>query len=186
MTVVIGFNWPIKHDNAVAVIVDGKLVFVSEEERYTRHKHSIYEPPINALKQAFLYLKNNMGIKPKDVDAFATNYDPRYGSWKSKYWATQETLLKLRVCYNIPPKLSQKVSILFHLIRGDYLTFAYSFVKHVIRSLNEEVPSNLRIIPVYHHLTHAASAYYFSGFDSATVLTVDGSGEYESTVIWPS
>ena len=33
MTVVIGFNWPIMHDHAVGVIVDGELVFASEEER---------------------------------------------------------------------------------------------------------------------------------------------------------
>lgn len=29
-----------------------------------------------------------------------------------------------------------------------------------------------------HHLSHAASAYYFSGFDEAAVLTVDGVGEW--------
>jgi len=55
MTVVVGFNWPLEHDHAVGVIVDGELVFASEEERWTRHKHSPVEPPVNALKQAFLY-----------------------------------------------------------------------------------------------------------------------------------
>jgi len=54
----------------------------------------------------------------------------------------------------------------------------------VIRDLGEEVPSDIKIYPVRHHLTHAASAYYFSGFQSATILTIDGFGEYESTVIW--
>ena len=44
MTVVIGFNWPVGHNNAVAVIVDGELVFASEEERWTRHKHSLGGP----------------------------------------------------------------------------------------------------------------------------------------------
>jgi len=82
MTAVIGFNWPIKHDHAVAVIVDGRLVFASEEERYTRHKHSILEPPINALRQAFIYLKKSWEIKPKDVDAFAVNCDPKLLPWK--------------------------------------------------------------------------------------------------------
>ena len=54
---VIGFNWPLEHDHAVAVIQDGELVFAAEEERFTRHKHSIFEPPLNALKQAFKFLK---------------------------------------------------------------------------------------------------------------------------------
>jgi len=77
MPTVIGFNWPPEHDNTVAVIVDGKLIFASEEERYTRHKHSSEEPPFNALRQAFIYLKNRLGVKPADIDAFAVNYDPK-------------------------------------------------------------------------------------------------------------
>jgi len=74
---VVGFNWPVEHDNAVGVIVDGELVFASEEEGWTRHKHSPGEPPINALKQAFLYLKGKYGVKPKDMDAYAVNFDPK-------------------------------------------------------------------------------------------------------------
>ena len=184
MATVIGFNWPLEHDHAVAVIVDGKLIFASEEERYTRHKHSIQEPPINALKQAFLYLKNNLGIKPNDIEAFAVNFDPKYLPWKIRYLLAQQNIFKLYYCYGILSYLSPRVKIPLHIFMGDYLIFAHSLVKHVIRSLNEEIPSNLRIIPVYHHLTHAASAYYFSGFNSATVITVDGTGEFESTVIW--
>jgi carbamoyltransferase len=80
MTVVVGFNWPVEHDHAVGVIVDGELVFASEEERWTRHKHSPGELPINALKQALLYLKGKYGIKPKDVDAYAVNWDTKLAS----------------------------------------------------------------------------------------------------------
>lgn len=32
-----------------------------------------------------------------------------------------------------------------------------------------------------HHLSHAASSYYFSGFEQAAILTVDGVGEWAST-----
>ena len=31
---------------------------------------------------------------------------------------------------------------------------------------------------VNHHVAHAASAYYASGFENAAVLTVDGNGPY--------
>jgi carbamoyltransferase len=37
-----------------------------------------------------------------------------------------------------------------------------------------------RLVRVPHHLSHAASAYLLSGFDEATVLVADGSGETES------
>lgn len=32
-----------------------------------------------------------------------------------------------------------------------------------------------------HHQSHAASSYYFSGFDSAAIMTVDGVGEWSTT-----
>lgn len=56
--------------------------------------------------------------------------------------------------------------------------------RKVIQDLGEEIPNDIKIYPVRHHLAHAATAYYFSGFQSATVLTIDGYGEFESTVIW--
>jgi carbamoyltransferase len=41
-----------------------------------------------------------------------------------------------------------------------------------------------RLVRVPHHLAHAASAYHLSGFDSATVLVADGSGETESITLF--
>ncbi len=69
-------------------------------------------------------------------------------------------------------------------LRGDYVALATSLIKTAIHELNEEMPSKLAIYPVRHHLAHAASAYYFSGFPSAAALIVDGTGEFESTTIW--
>jgi len=37
-----------------------------------------------------------------------------------------------------------------------------------------------KVVFISHHLSHAASAYYCSGFDKANILTIDGSGETES------
>jgi carbamoyltransferase len=31
----------------------------------------------NALQQAFVYLKRKYGIRPKDVDKYAVNFDPK-------------------------------------------------------------------------------------------------------------
>jgi len=119
MTTVIGFNWPPIHDNTVAVIVDGKLIFASEEERYTRHKHSIEEPPFNALRQAFIYLKNRLGVKPADIDAFAVNFDPSYMALNARILFTLRASINiLRSRYNIPLPRFKTPS---HIIIGDYL-----------------------------------------------------------------
>ena len=192
MTVVVGFNWPVEHDHAVGVVVDGELVFASEEERWTRHKHSIGEPPTNALRQAFLFLKRKYGIKPRDVDAYAVNYDPRLMalSMRYKWWvSTFENLINKGVKLDLFQGgiIGKGLGVLragLLYLRGDYLNLARRFVRFVIHSIGEDVPDNIRVIPVPHHLAHAASAYYFSGFDDATVLTVDGSGEFEATVVW--
>jgi len=69
-------------------------------------------------------------------------------------------------------------------LRGDYLDLAHRFIRFVIHSISEDAPEDIKIIPVPHHLAHAASAYYFSGFNNTVVLTVDGFGEYETTVVW--
>ena len=40
-----------------------------------------------------------------------------------------------------------------------------------------------KLISVPHHLAHAASAYYVSGFDESLILVIDGMGEVHSTTI---
>ena len=192
MATIIGFNWPLEHDNTVGVIVDGELVFASEEERWTRHKHSPLEPPINALKQAFLFLKRKYGIRPKDIDIYAINIDPKLTilNMRRKWlMLTFENLITKGVSLdlfqgNIIGKGLGALKLGLFYLRGDYLEFARKFIRFVIRSMGEDVPENIKIIPVPHHLAHAASAYYFSGFNDAVVLTVDGYGEYEATVVW--
>ena len=41
-----------------------------------------------------------------------------------------------------------------------------------------------RVVAVDHHLAHAASAYFASGFDHATVLTLDRSGDFRCGARW--
>lgn len=50
-------------------------------------------------------------------------------------------------------------------------------------------PGYEKVQPLYHHLAHAASAFYPSGFDQAGVLVIDGygrdpEGKLNSTTIW--
>ncbi|AGL19081.1 carbamoyltransferase C-terminal domain-containing protein [Actinoplanes sp. N902-109] len=53
--------------------------------------------------------------------------------------------------------------------------------------LGEQYPDidwRRKLVRVPHHLAHAASAYHLSGFEAATVLVADGSGETESTTVF--
>jgi len=188
MTVVVGFNWYPDHDHAVGVIVDGELVFASEEERWTRHKHSPGEPPVNALRQAFLFLKKKYGIKPKDVDAYVVNSDLKLLPIDVRRWwligSIRNLSGKIKTGLLEGGLITVGLRIGSLYLRGDYLDIAHRFVRFVAHSIGEDVPDNIKIIPVPHHLAHASSAYYFSGFNNAAVLTVDGTGEFEATVVW--
>ncbi|WP_243665530.1 carbamoyltransferase N-terminal domain-containing protein [Vulcanisaeta sp. JCM 16159] len=169
MTVVIGFNWPVEHDHSVAVVVDGELVFASEEERWTRHKHSIDEPPINALVQALKFLKSKYGLSPSDVDAYAVNYEPRlYRRVDRAYWLRHVIINGVKYGYYDGGELGLAIDYLRSRVNLDnYLKYAYYLIRYSIRKAGFDAPINIKVIPVEHHLAHAASAYYFSGFGNA-------------------
>ncbi|WP_255408868.1 carbamoyltransferase N-terminal domain-containing protein [Vulcanisaeta sp. EB80] len=143
---------------------------------------------MNALRQAFLFLKRKYGIRPKDVDAYAINWEPKLMTYTMRFKFTADTFAGLinRIRFDVLNKnnpISMGLAALglgFTILRGDFLELARRFVSFVAHSIGEDVPEDIRIIPVPHHLAHAASAYYFSGFNNAAVLTVDGTGEFEA------
>ena len=49
------------------------------------------------------------------------------------------------------------------------------------REIREVLGWDGPLLTFEHHLSHAASAFYYSGFDEAAVLTVDGVGEWATT-----
>lgn len=55
--------------------------------------------------------------------------------------------------------------------------------RHLHLELRDHFP-NARIVSVEHHQAHAASAYYASPFDHATVLTLDNSGDFRCGSRW--
>jgi carbamoyltransferase len=142
------------HDSACCLLVDGALVAAVQEERYSRVKNDRALP-----RQAFRYCLREAGLSIADVDCVAFYEDP---------------VLKLgrQVWMSLLPDLSasRRKSFRQRLLSTSpqdaiRLTFGY------------EGPVEI----VDHHLSHAASAYYFSGFDEAAVLTVDGVGDWPTT-----
>lgn len=52
------------------------------------------------------------------------------------------------------------------------------------RTLRRRVGWQPRIVPVPHHLTHAANAFYLSPFDEAVILVTDGFGDDASVAVF--
>ena len=57
------------------------------------------------------------------------------------------------------------------------------FAQEIHLTLRSRFPS-AQVVMVEHHAAHAASAYYPSPFDDATVLTLDRDGDFRSAARW--
>jgi carbamoyltransferase len=157
---------------SAALVRDGRIVAFAEEERFNRIKTAPNSLPVAALlyclREAGVGLDAVDGIgfgweSDRYVDAMPRFYDQTRATYPDgdPYNRLQEDyLLNLYHPTRIATDLKQALAQ-----RGVYLD-----------------PERLRFIP--HHLCHAASAYYASGFAEASILTVDGSGEEFSTFMW--
>jgi carbamoyltransferase len=180
------------HDPSAALFRDGKLVFGAEEERFTRQKHAASTFPSNAIRACL----NHADIELGDVSTIVLPYDPQLAFKKTGRF------LRKKVLESAGKKNSTQTSSAgsknsSH--RSNHLfTHAWNGVQKLKRQVDrkyfptEEVKSRLEDIgtpipPIEtrsHHLCHAVGAFHPSGYDEATVLTIDGEGEYDSTVVW--
>ncbi|MFE9423844.1 carbamoyltransferase [Kitasatospora sp. NPDC006697] len=140
------------HDAACAVLVGGELVAAAHEERFTRVKQ---DPslPRNALRECL----RTAGLTIADVDRVAYYEDP---------------VKKLdRQLWQALPMLPDTRPEALHGLDAD----------RPLREIRELLGFDGPVEIVDHHLSHAASAYYYSGFPDSAVLTVDAVGEWTTT-----
>jgi carbamoyltransferase len=151
------------HDSAAALIDDGRIVAAVQEERFTRRKHDASFP-----HNAIAYCLEEAGIAADRLD-HVVFYDKPF----LKFERLLETYIalaprgfrsfKMSIPLWLREKLFQK-----NLLTGELGKFSGDFDKS-------------RLLFCEHHLSHAASAFYPSPFDSAAVLTMDGVGEWATT-----
>jgi carbamoyltransferase len=142
------------HDSACALLQDGKLVAAAQEERFTRVKND-RSFPRNALR----YCLKEAGLSIADVDRVAYYEDP---VWKlgRQIW--------MSLIPGLPPEK----------LRGVHDRATRPPLEEQIRRLTG-FDGAVEIVD--HHLSHAASSFFFSGFDEAAILTVDGVGDWPTT-----
>jgi carbamoyltransferase len=140
------------HDSACCLMQDGRLVAAAEEERFTRRKHDSGIP-----SAAFRYCLREGGITIADVDCVAYYEDP-CKKLARQLWSSSD----------LSPL--GNAGLLRRLDPG-----------RVEREIRQKLKWDGAIEIVDHHLSHAASSFYFSGFEEAALLTVDGVGEWTST-----
>jgi carbamoyltransferase len=150
---ILGIN-SVYHESAAALLVDGELVAAVEEERFNRIKHAKeadWDNPHQLPERAIRFCLKQAGLTARDIDHVGYSFDPklRRKRYRAEWWG-------------------QKVEETFQLRLGQVQSAVEEFLG---RSLGQR----FHFVP--HHLAHAASAYFPSGFDRAAILTVDGIGE---------
>jgi len=137
------------HDSACCLLRDGELVAAAQEERFTRVKH---DPSIP--RHAFRYCLEAAGLTIADLDAIAYYEDPVQKLDRQLWMSLPE----------VPPATPESLFRLDATRPG--------------REIRDLLGFDGPVDYFDHHLSHAASSYYFSGFPEAAVFTVDAVGEW--------
>lgn len=159
-TIILGIN-AYHGDASACVLRDGILVAAAEEERFRRIKHWAGFP-----SEAVRYCLAEAGVSIEQVDHIAINRNP-----------SANLLKKALFAFGKRPSLAAVTDRLKNAgkVRGTTESLAAGL----------GVPQNAvrgKIHHVEHHLAHMGSSFLVSPFDSAAVLSVDGFGDFVSTM----
>ncbi|MBI2037814.1 MAG: carbamoyltransferase [Candidatus Magasanikbacteria bacterium] len=146
------------HDAAAALIKNGKVVAAVQEERFTRDKQDS-SLPAHSIK----YCLDFAGITSDQLS---------YVVFYEKPFIKFERLLKTYISTWPLGFLSFLKAMLVFLKTK-------LWVESRIRKALDGYKGS--ILFTQHHYSHAASAYFCSGFSEAIVVTMDGVGEFDTT-----
>lgn len=152
---ILGLN--LGHDSSCALIMNGKLVFASEQERYSKNKHTREFP-----KEAIIDCVKSQNLKINDIDLIVVGFLPE--RYVKEFFLKQSLndLNKINFIYDGIERIKTSLN-LENLIR---------------KKLNFKKKINF----VSHHLCHLASTFYPSEFKKSLVVSFDGLGEIESSM----
>tara|TARA_B100001175_G_scaffold317175_1_gene333161 strand:- start:668 stop:2401 length:1734 start_codon:yes stop_codon:yes gene_type:complete len=154
--VILGLN--INHaDTSACIVINGKIEFAIEEERFTRIKH-YSKFPINSITACLNYSK----LSVKNIDYICVNYNPKANLTAKLLYLTKNffTIHGFKKLINFRKKL---------------------FLDTDLSNFLRENKFSGKFINIEHHLSHIASSYLISGFDNAIGLSIDGFGDFTST-----
>ena len=160
MKIILGIN-AYHGDSSACLVIDGKLMNAIEEERINRIKHWA-GLPIESIK----WCLSDANINIKDVDYIAISRNP-YAHFHKKI---------IRAITKIPTLsfLKNRFSNVNRIkdIKNDILS-AFDVEKSLIKAKVEYVE---------HHRAHIGSSFFVSPFEEAACVTVDGFGDFVSTM----
>lgn len=148
--------------SSACLVVDGVPVFAVAEERLNRIKYYAGFPTL-AIKRCLDFA----GLKISEVDHVAVGRDPSANRWQKYTYA-----------------LSNPKNIANYLKIGAKAN-RFRDIKTIISDELEVPASSLRfqLHNVEHHIAHVASSYFISPWESCASFSVDGSGDFASSML---
>ena len=155
------------HDSAACILQNVIIIAAAQEERFTRKKHD-QNFPHNAL----LYCLKEAHISPHEISHVV---------FYEKPFLKFERLLETYLAF--APKGFKSFSKSMPLWIKNKLFQKSNLIKELRNCLDANIDWSKRLLFSEHHLSHAASAFFPSPFESAAVLALDGVGEWSTTSI---
>ena len=153
-------------DASAAIIRDGEIIAAVDEERLNRIKHSPGFP-----EHAVRYCLEKAGVSLEDVDFVAAANDLKKNILRKIAFSLRTFPVEAWPKY-LSNYMSQRVMRPLSLAE-DLAKRVGGDAKRIQRKIRR----------VEHHSAHAASVYYASPFKEASILTLDGSGDFVTSAL---
>jgi carbamoyltransferase len=168
-------------DAAAAIIKDGVLLAAVEEERFNRCKHCAGFPT-----ESVKYCLATAGISIEDVEHIGISRDPSAHLHKKALFAATRAAKSFAGLNRAKEIGSEKSGPGIFRQVADRLANAAK-----VRDLKDDLAKALGVSKnklqaqfhnVEHHRAHLASSFYISPFERAALLSIDGFGDFISTM----
>ena len=145
------------HDASAALLKNGEIVAAAQEERFTRKKHD-FSFPINAIE----YCLDSRNITINEIDHIGFYEKPLLKFERVLFQHLELFPLSLKTFVSsMPSWINDKLRIL--------------------KTIKKKLKYKKDVFFIEHHLAHASS-FLLSPFDKAAILSIDGVGEWTTTV----
>jgi carbamoyltransferase len=158
-------------DASAAIFVDGDLRYAIEEERLNRRKHCGGFPSL-AVQQC-LHLA---GLLPADIAHVAISRDGR------AQLAAKAAYMAKRAVQAVGDSAVDRAKFLATLSQRLDNRKRLHRLSHDLEQCLGSLPAHAQIHPVEHHRAHLASAFFASEHRQAAALSIDGFGDFSSTM----
>lgn len=151
-------------DSSAAIFRDGIMIAATEEERFRRVKHWAGFPSM-----AIEFCLREAGVTLKEVDHIAIGRDPKAKLAQKALFFGKNALTSLDFEFIKDRFTNQKK-----------VTSVETELAQLSGLSEEEIKP--KIHQIEHHRSHMGSAFFASPFEEAAVLTIDGSGDFTTTM----